>query len=234
MPERSPKSQKSEPWAQNVPQASRRGSQAPKIPKNCPKITLKWCFRAPQIQKLRLQTCSENRHGGGIARSALDPPRQSLTGCGVLDHFRSPQGNSVRIPPPRAGPRKAATVPCSNPPRPRSNPPRHYTKLYFFRSIFCRPLLKAKRGNMVPKWSQNGPKNGPKMIILGHTKTSILAIIYYTSSTWAPSGSLPKLMEKSDIRKIGLKCVNLRKMVQNGSQNGLLFSPNFVKNGIKI
>ena len=31
---RSPKSQKSEPWAQNVPQASRRGSQAPKIFKN--------------------------------------------------------------------------------------------------------------------------------------------------------------------------------------------------------
>ena len=28
------KSQKSEPWAQNVPQASRRGSQAPKIFKN--------------------------------------------------------------------------------------------------------------------------------------------------------------------------------------------------------
>ena len=32
--ERSPKSQKSEPWAQNVPQASRKGSQAPKIFKN--------------------------------------------------------------------------------------------------------------------------------------------------------------------------------------------------------
>ena len=78
--EKSPKSQKSEPWAQNVPQASRRGSQAPKIPKNGPKITLKWCFRAPQIQKLRLQTCSENRHGGGIARSALDTkPRTAHT-----------------------------------------------------------------------------------------------------------------------------------------------------------
>ena len=37
--ERSPKSQKSEPWAQNVPQASRRGSQAPKILKNHEEIT---------------------------------------------------------------------------------------------------------------------------------------------------------------------------------------------------
>ena len=165
-----------------------------------------------------------------LRAALLDPPRQSLTGCGVLDHFRSPQGNSVRIPPPGWTPQGRHRAPQCH----RSNPPRHYTKLYFFRNIFCRPLLKAKKGNMVPKWSQNGPKNGPKMIILGHTKTSILAIIYYTSSTWAPSGSLPKLMEKSDIRKIGLKCVNLRKMVQNGSQNGLLFSPNFVKNGIKI
>ena len=32
--EKFPKSPKSEPWAQNVPQASRRGSQAPKILKN--------------------------------------------------------------------------------------------------------------------------------------------------------------------------------------------------------
>ena len=32
--ENSPKSQKSEPWAQNVPQASKRGSQASKIFKN--------------------------------------------------------------------------------------------------------------------------------------------------------------------------------------------------------
>ena len=37
--ERSPKSQKSEPWAQNVPQASRRGSQAPKILKNHQKMS---------------------------------------------------------------------------------------------------------------------------------------------------------------------------------------------------
>ena len=35
---RSPKSQKSEPWVQNVPQASRRGSQAPKILKNHQKM----------------------------------------------------------------------------------------------------------------------------------------------------------------------------------------------------
>ena len=33
-PGKSPKSLKSEPWAQNVPQASRRGPQAPKIFKN--------------------------------------------------------------------------------------------------------------------------------------------------------------------------------------------------------
>ena len=37
--EKSPKSQKSEPWAQNVPQASRRGSQAPKILKNHQKMS---------------------------------------------------------------------------------------------------------------------------------------------------------------------------------------------------
>jgi len=43
--ERSPKSQKSEHWAQNVFQASRRGSQAPKILKNHQKIS-------PQASKI--------------------------------------------------------------------------------------------------------------------------------------------------------------------------------------
>ena len=37
--ERSPKSQQSELWAQNAPQASRRGSQAPKILKNHQKMS---------------------------------------------------------------------------------------------------------------------------------------------------------------------------------------------------
>ena len=41
----SPKSQKSEPWAQNVPQASRRGSQAPKMLKNRQKMS-------PQASKI--------------------------------------------------------------------------------------------------------------------------------------------------------------------------------------
>ena len=38
-PGTSPKSQKSEPWAQDVPQASRRGPQAPKILKNHQKMS---------------------------------------------------------------------------------------------------------------------------------------------------------------------------------------------------
>ena len=79
--EKSPKSQKSEPWAQNVPQASRRGSQAPKIPKNHQK-------RAPRASKIAQhhenlitqnqenprKKIQEKRCGtvAGYARSALD------------------------------------------------------------------------------------------------------------------------------------------------------------------
>ena len=46
--EKSPKSQKSEPWAQNVPQASRRGSQAPKILKN----HQKWAPKSLEILRI--------------------------------------------------------------------------------------------------------------------------------------------------------------------------------------
>ena len=82
----------------------------------------------------------------------------------------------------------------------------------FFETFFEDPFWRPKWGNMVPKWCQNDPKNDPKIDILGNTETSILAIIYYTSSTLAPPRSLPKLMRKSDIIKIDLKYVNIRKI----------------------
>jgi len=77
-PEKSPKSQTSEPWAQNVPQASRRGSQAPKILKNHQKKSPRASKiiqnqenlvtqnpenprkKTPRIQEIK------KRHGGGI------------------------------------------------------------------------------------------------------------------------------------------------------------------------
>jgi hypothetical protein len=65
---------------------------------------------------------------------------------------------------------------------------------------------------MVPKWSKNCPKNDPKIDIFGNSETSILAAIYNTSSTLAPPRSLPKLMRKSDIIKIGLQDVNIHKI----------------------
>ena len=76
MAERSPKSQKSEPWAQNVPQACRRGSQAPKILKNhqqmsprASKITQNHENLVTQNQENpRKKTFQEIklRHGGGL------------------------------------------------------------------------------------------------------------------------------------------------------------------------
>ena len=77
-PKTSPKSQKSEPWAQNVPQASRRGSQAPKILKNHQKkspraskitqnhenlVTQKQ--ENPRKKTSRIQEI-KMRHGGGL------------------------------------------------------------------------------------------------------------------------------------------------------------------------
>ena len=57
--ERSPKSQKSEPWAQNVPQASRRGSQAPKIPKNHQKMR-PWASKITQNHENLVTQNQEN------------------------------------------------------------------------------------------------------------------------------------------------------------------------------
>ena len=79
--EKSPKSQKSEPWAQNVPQASRRGSQAPKIPKNHQKKSPRASKIAQNHENLITQNqenpkkkIQEKRCGtvAGYARSALD------------------------------------------------------------------------------------------------------------------------------------------------------------------
>ena len=80
--ERSPKSQKSEPWASNVAQASRRGSQAPKILKNHQKKSP----RASKIIQNHENLVTQNpenprkktsriqeikmRHGGGLQRAA--------------------------------------------------------------------------------------------------------------------------------------------------------------------
>ena len=75
-PETSPKSQKSEPWAQNVPQASRRGPQAPKILKNHRKMSSEitqnhenLVTQNSQAAKASLQNCGTV---AGSARSALD------------------------------------------------------------------------------------------------------------------------------------------------------------------
>ena len=86
--EKSPKSHKSEPWAQNVPQASRRGSQGPKIPKNHEKWLAATTFfmKNGSLCQARISSSSNSllqmRHGGGLcaqrtwiescARSHLD------------------------------------------------------------------------------------------------------------------------------------------------------------------
>ena len=77
-PEKSPKSQKSEPWAQNVPQASRKGSQAPKMRKNHKKMSPRASkiiqyhenlvtqnHENPRNKTSRIQEI-KNRHGGGL------------------------------------------------------------------------------------------------------------------------------------------------------------------------
>ena len=65
--ERSPKSQKSEPWAQNVPQASRRGPQAPKILKNHQKMSPRTSKITQNHENLVTQNQEiKMRHGGGL------------------------------------------------------------------------------------------------------------------------------------------------------------------------
>ena len=66
--DKSPKSTKSEPWAQNVPQVSRRASQAPKIYKNpqkksprASKITHNHENLVPKIKKILEKRLRESR-----------------------------------------------------------------------------------------------------------------------------------------------------------------------------
>ena len=68
--ETAPKSQKSEPWAQNVPQASRRGPQAPKILKNhqkmSSKITQNYENLVTRNQENPRKKNFKKWHGGGL------------------------------------------------------------------------------------------------------------------------------------------------------------------------
>ena len=97
----------------------------------------------------------------------------------------------------------------------------------FFETFFEDPFWRPKWGNVAPKWSQNDPKNGPKIDILGNTETSILAIIYYTLSTLAPPRFLPKLMRKSHSIKTDLKYFNMRKIVPKWVPKWSSFFPGF-------
>ena len=73
--ENSPKSQKSKPWAQNVPQASKRGSQASKILKNHQK-------KSPRASKIT------QNHENLVTQNQENPRKKNFKNPGNKDVAR--------------------------------------------------------------------------------------------------------------------------------------------------